>query len=126
MSIYVKTSSGADRLTMFREIENSSDIQRFKIGPIEVVCGTKLSIAPKGRDWIKLFDKTELQQYFGPSLEIGRLQVTTFNADSKALNSHFYLPEIYYQGDWCIYQYYYPTVAVNVDMRINYILSYYH
>lgn len=126
MSIYVKTSKGADRMTMFEEIENSSDIQRFEIGRLSVVRGTKLSVAPKGRDWIKLFDITELQSYFGPRLEIGRIQVATFNADSKALNAHFYPPEIYYQGDGCVYQYYYPPVAVNVDMRINYILSYYH
>ena len=126
MSIYVKTSKGADRMTMFEEIENSSDIQRFEIGRLSVVRGTKLSIAPKGRDWIKLFDKVELQSYFGPLLEIGRIQVATFNADTKALDSHFYPPEIYYQGDWCVYQYYYPATASNIDMRINYILSYYH
>lgn len=126
MSIYVKTSSEVDRMTMFEEIENSSDIQRFEIGRLSVVCGTKLSVAPKGRDWIKLFDKVELQSYFGPVLEIGRIQVATFNADSKALNSHFYPPEIYYQGDWCIYQYYYPATISNIDMRLNYILSYYH
>ena len=126
MSIYVKTSKGADRMTMFEEIENSSDIQRFEIGRLSVVCGTKLSVAPKGRDWIKLFDKVELQSYFGPLLEIGRIQVATFNADTTALNSHFYPPEIYYQGDWCVYQYYYPATASNIDMRINYILSYYY
>ena len=126
MSIYVKTSSGADRMTMFEEIENSSDIQRFEIGRLSVVCGTKLSVAPKGRDWIKLFVKVELQSYFGPLLEIGRIQVATFNADTKALDSHFYSPEIYYQGDWCVYQYYYPATVSNIDMRINYILSYYH
>ena len=126
MSIYVKTSSGVDRMTMFEEIENSSDIQRFEIGRLSVVCGTKISVAPKGRDWIKLFDKVELQSYFGPLLEIGRIQVATFNADSKALVSHFYPPEIYYQGDWCVYQYYYPATASNLYMRINYILSYYH
>lgn len=126
MGIYVKTSKGADRMTMFEEIENSSDIQRFEIGRLSVVCGTKCSVAPKGRDWIKLFDKVELQSYFGPLLEIGRIQVATFNADSKALNAHFYPPEIYYQGDWGVYQYYYPATASNIDMRINYILSYYH
>lgn len=126
MSIYVKTSAGADLISTFDEIQNTLNVQRFKIGDLEVICGSKCLVTTAHRDWLKLFDKTELQTYFGPSLNIERIHVATFNADSKALNSHFYPPEIYYQGDWCVYQYYYPATVSSIDVRINYTLYYYY
>lgn len=126
MSVYVKTSKGTDLISMLDELQNSQDIQKFKIGRLSVVCGTKVITVPRGREWIKLFDKVELQEYFGPGLEIERIHVATFNADSFAVTSHFYAPEICYQGDWCVYQYFYPALSSESMMRINYILSYYH
>ena len=127
MSIYVKTSAGADLISTFHEFQDSNSTQKFNIGgKIDVVCGTKLFVTAPGRDWFKLFDKVELQEFFGPGLQIERIHVATFNADSTALNSHFYPPEIYYQGDWCVYQYYYPATASKIDVRVNYTLYYYY
>ena len=127
MSIYVKTSAGADLISTFHEFQDSTDMQKFNIGSkIKVVCGSKILMGTKGYDWFKLFDIVELQQFFGPGCQIERIHVATFNADSKALASHFYLPEIYYSGDWCVYQYFYPALANDTQIRINYTLYYYY
>lgn len=125
MSIYVKTSGSATLLSGVDEINNELSTQEFKLGNLHVVLGCKCLVTSAGRDWIKLFDITELQHYFGPAFNIERIHVQTFNADSKALNSHFYPPEIYYSGDFCVYQYYYPSTKSQIDVRINYALWYY-
>ena len=126
MSIYVKTSAGADRMTMFEEVQNSSNIQRFKIGPISYIYGCKIYTVPKGREWFKLFDLTELQQAFGPGFDIERIHIETFNADSYAFAAHFYSPEIYYSGDSSVYQYFYPATTGQLLARVNYALYYYN
>lgn len=125
MGIYVKQQSGVTAVSSFHETSNGTYQYIFEIGKLSVVGGSKISKTVAKRDWITLFTYTELQTLFGPAFNIEHLGVFTFNADSKALASHFYSPEVYYSGDFGVYQYFYPAPSGVVDVRINYILTYY-
>lgn len=125
MGIWVKQQSGVTAISSFHETSNGTYQYIFEIGKLSIVGGSKLTKTVVNCDWVTLFTYTDLQTLFGPAFNIEHLGVFTFNGDSKALNSHFYSPEVYYSGNFGVYQYFYPVPASVIDMRINYMLTYY-
>lgn len=126
MSIYVKEENTVTRLTMFKELSSDKYQYQFILGNLHVVGGSIITRTIANQDWLLLFTHSELQQIFGPAFDIEHLHVSTFNADSKAVTSHFYSPEVYESDNQNVYQYFYPTPIGNTKIRINYILTYYY
>lgn len=126
MSLYVKEENAVTRLTVFKELSTDKYQYQFILGNLHVVGGSILTYTITNQDWLLLFTHSELQKIFGSAFDIEHLSVFTFNADSKAVTSHFYAPEVYESGNQNIYQYFYPTPVGNTKIRINYILTYYY
>ena len=72
-----------------------------------------------GKNYIALFTAEQLKDYFGVTVNITRLSISTFNGDDASQAVQFYVPENW-QGS--IYQYF--SAVVSGSIRINYRMVY--
>lgn len=108
---------------------NSKTIQIIKNGDSQQIydlCGGKIRVVSgsavksvRGKDYICLINKSELDEIFGQSHSNVRLNITTYNGDNEATNTRFLGAEVW-QGH--IYQYF--SQNLSCDVRINYRMVY--
>ena len=101
-------------------IENQNDYQVYTLldGKVKVVSGSVIRTGT-GKDYAALFTAEQLKSYFGVTVEMTRLSISTFNGDDTSQAVRFYAPENW-QGS--IYQYFSSPVSGNI--RINYRMTY--
>lgn len=101
-------------------IENQDDYQVYTLlgGKVKVISGSVIRTGV-GKDYIALFTAEQLKSYFGVTVNITRLSVSTFNGDDASQAVRFYAPENW-QGS--IYQYF--SSPVSGSIRINYRMEY--
>lgn len=101
-------------------IENQDDYQVYTLlgGKVKVISGSVIRTGV-GKDYIALFTAEQLKSYFGVTVNITRLSVSTFNGDDESQAVRFYEPENW-QGS--IYQYF--SSPVSGSIRVNYRMVY--
>ena len=101
-------------------IENQIDYQEYTLlgGKVKVISGSVIREGA-GKNYIALFTAEQLKDYFGVTVNITRLSISTFNGDDASQAVQFYAPENW-QGS--IYQYF--SAVVSGSIRINYRMVY--
>ena len=87
-------------------------------GKVKVISGSVIRNGA-GKNYIALFTAEQLKDYFGVTVNITRLSISTFNGDDASQAVQFYAPENW-QGS--IYQYF--SAVVSGSIRINYRMVY--
>lgn len=114
--IVMRLFSGSLNSKTIQIIKNDDSQQIYDLcgGKIRVVSGSAVKNV-RGTDYIRLFDKSELDEIFGQSHSNVRLNITTYNGDNEATNTRFLGAE-----DWQGHIYQYFSQKLNCSVRINY------
>lgn len=107
----------------FASTTNTTTLQNYRIGNTQIVKGTVIRVSQG--DYVELFTLAQLKSYFGNNFTFARLGISTYNADSKEANVHFYAPEQWTNYN-AFYQYYYPSRAVGANVQVGFCMIYTH